>query len=345
MTLHFKFGGPIHYLGNRLTKLPNQNGKMMPDRLWFNKMLALLRACDRPIKRIIEPFSGSASFCLGMMEANMANEYIINDTNTALIEYLSCLKNNPSALVDSYSRLEYELKKNEGEKHFLLELIDTYNNMDFYNRGLMLPFIVNHLWSGLIVTDKNQNIVYIPPDDSDGILSNPILDSVIFEHEVKVANYQMNKYQVTLLNDDFECAILDINPNDFIMMNPPYPENMRNEESGMYVEIHQPGVLHEKIIHAIEFFNQENSYYAMTYGFYNPEYSHYIIQSDKLQRFLYLIGGSDCAFGESLDQLYISSNIHLNEGGLDTWVSAEELDLCCYDSKQDALDKYCTLLA
>jgi len=81
------YGGPLHYLGNRYLTLPDLTGHMSPNTSWLNEHLSVLLANNngQKYKKAIEPFAGSASWSMAAMEIDLAEEYIINDSNKILI--------------------------------------------------------------------------------------------------------------------------------------------------------------------------------------------------------------------------------------------------------------------
>ena len=64
-------------------------------------------------------------------------------------------------------------------------------------------------------------------------------------------------------------VLTEANPDDFIVLNPPYPENERSlvEQSGMYTELYSPEKLHENLLQVIDKMEEQGIPYYMTYAF------------------------------------------------------------------------------
>jgi len=311
-------GGPLHYMGNRNLTWPLQNGLMKVEKeLLRDYFTVILENCKcKKFKRSYEPFAGSSSWSQAAMELGLAEEYIINDSDEVLINTLRLIRDNPEAVKMRYISLVDEYYPSTFKKDFFLQIISSYNQAQSLNeKSLLLPFIVNHSWGGMIFHDDNGNIVFrdahIRGEISEGYLSKASLSVEDFVKEVdRVSNlFKINK--VVFNSGDFLHTLSDIQEGDFVAMNPPYPETMRarSEGAGMYTELYETDNLHKNIVSIIQKMESSNIEYYMTYGCHDPKLQKFIIKDEfnKLKHFFRIAGGEGNIFGEPLDQMYFYS--------------------------------------
>lgn len=96
----------------------------------------ILEYFPEEIDVMIEPFCGSASITLTMIENNWSvNKYIISDTNQHVVNLLETCKNNPDLLIENYEKFwnEFNLEKQDQQdqidwrKHVYKEKRNKFN--------------------------------------------------------------------------------------------------------------------------------------------------------------------------------------------------------------------------
>jgi hypothetical protein len=101
----------------------------------------------------------------------------------------------------------------------------------------------------------------------------------------------------------------------FIALNPPYPENERSatDKTGMYIELYSPEKLHENVVGIVKKMEDQGIHYYMTYGFYNPQFSQFVLvdNANKPRNYFRVLGYKNCAFGIGLDQMYFTSKFSI----------------------------------
>ena len=312
-------GGPLYYIGNRNLTWPMQNGLMVVEKeLLRDHFAVILENCKfKKFKRSYEPFAGSASWSLAAMELNLAEEYIINDSDEVLINTLRLIRDNPKEVKTRYISLVNEYYHSTFKKDFFLQIINSYNQAKSLNeKSLLLPFIVNHSWGGMIFHDNEGNVVYRDVNIRGKIVSEGCLDKASlsiedFSEEVDKAAHLLKINKVVFNSGDFLYTLSDIQAGDFVAMNPPYPETMRarSEGVGMYTELYEADTLYKNIVSIIQKMESSNVEYYMTYGCHDPKLQKFIIKDEfnKLKHFFRISGGEGNIFGTSLDQMYFSS--------------------------------------
>ncbi len=309
-------GGPLYYFGNRALTLPEDNGHMYPDFTWMKDSFAIIEKNrgTRPFNRCFEPFAGSASWSFTAMELGFSQEYFINDANETLIHFFKMARNNPNILKKEYALLSTIYSQSTEKVALYQQIIDQYNNSSDARKSLLLPFIINHAWGGMVFYNQKGALVYqkitIKNQEIAGCIKKPSLTNEEFNTELDRISRLLNENIVHFSSLDFQKSLIDIGEEDFVVLNPPYPENQRSieREIGLYVEIHSPEKLHRDLCDMIKTFELKGVTYLMSYGIYNPELSNYIIRAPDgtSTHYLRLIGKESSSFGELLDQIYFN---------------------------------------
>lgn len=317
------YGGPLHYLGNRFLSLPDVSGHMRPDNTWLNEhfSIILFNNGGKKYKHCIEPLSGSASWSLAAMEVGLADKYIINDSDNILINTLQLIRDNPALIKKEYASLVQQYNDSLSKEKFFLDTINNYNQAsDSEKKSSILPFIINHSWSGILFHDGDNNIIYregplFEGKNAERYLEEANLSPEMFIEEVDRISKLLNANQVVFKSGDFLPVISDMQPSDFIALNPPYPENERSltDKTGMYIELYSPQKLHENIVHVVDQMEARGIHYYMTYGFYNPQFSQFVLvdNANRPRNYFRVLGYENCAFGIGLDQMYFTSKFSI----------------------------------
>ena len=349
-TLHY--GGPLHYLGNRFLSLPNISGQMHPDNSWLNEQFSVIQFNHREkYKRCIEPFAGCASWSIAAMEIGFAERYVINDSDKVLIGTLKLIKDDSERIKKHYSLLESSFEKASFKKSHFLKILDTYNcATDMQERALLLPFIINHSWSGILFHNSNGDILYREdPVGCQRFLEKANLSIEEFNIEVDRVSWLFNENDVEFKSGDFLNVLTDMQSTDFIALNPPYPENERSvvNKTGMYTELYSPEKLHKNLQQLIENMEVQGIHYYLTYGFYNPSLSQFVFRDALMQPKNYFreLGFENCAFGIGLDQMYFTSEFSIPEHLNTTIISAPKVLNGSMLQPQTALREYYGLLS
>ena len=157
-----------------------------------------------------EPFVGGGALFFDLAPEKAC----INDFNSELINCYQQIKKNPQNLIELLTKhqennsKEYYLKLRSADRD---GRIDKMTNVE---RAARIMYMLRVDFNGLYrVNSKNQfNVPY-------GRYKNPkIVDMDLI---LAISNY-WNKNNVQILNCDFEDAIKDVKPGDFVYFDPPY---------------------------------------------------------------------------------------------------------------------------
>lgn len=347
-------GGPLHYFGNRSLSLPGFDGRMKVDPSWIEQGIEIIQANlhGMKFKRCFEPFAGSAAWSLSAMRNQLAQEYIINDCNQVLIGFFINVQKNPSLVKETYQDLVEKFDQASNKDSFFKQIMERYNFSTDFQRSLIMPFIINHSWGGMVFHDHVGRIIYREPvvngKKIPGFLDKATLSLSQFFEEIDEVSILFNINKVHFRCQDFEEVLQDVRADDFVNLNPPYPENERSisEQYGLYFEIYSRETLHQNICNALKRMHSLKVTYFMSYGLYSPEMQDFLVHdsSSKVHnRYLRLIGFDDCIFGRWLDQWYFSENIIIPDLLRSKVIPASQFAQCPALSPQEALSKYLDL--
>lgn len=343
-------GGPIQYLGCRNLTYPDFTGHMRSCNSWINKNFSLIVANTKGKKfgSWYEPFAGTASWTFNAMAVGLAEKYVINDCNIPLITTLKLLQKNPKAVKETYANLVKQFSTSSLPKDFFIETIEAYNKAQGDAKALLLPFIFNHVWGGIVFYNDDEDIIYREPTFDGktypGYIEKANLSVETFFDEVDRISKLLNNNQVIFQTKDFLESIKDAKAGDFVAMNPPYPSNERSssEKLSIYQELYGPRLLHDKLLGSVEQMEKQGIDYCLLYGRYEPNLNDFVLRdkANQPKNFFELVGYPQSIFGESLLQTYFSPNYTVPNGMHATFITAKEVLEDKMPTKQEALNRF-----
>lgn len=157
-----------------------------------------------------EPFVGGGALFFYLQPKNA----VINDVNSDLILSYKAIKNDLPNLI---KELEYHKNNNTKEYYLNLRSYDRDERIDLLSdtqKAARIMYMLRVCFNGMYrVNSKNQfNVPY-------GRYKNPkIVDKQLLQN---ISSY-LNSSNITILNKDFEIAIQECKPGDFVYFDPPY---------------------------------------------------------------------------------------------------------------------------
>lgn len=160
--------------------------------------------------RYFEPFVGGGALFFDLAP----KDAVINDFNAELINCYQQIKDNPQELIEilkvhqEYNSKEYYLDLRSADRD---ERIDMMSEVQ---RAARILYMLRVDFNGLYrVNSKNQfNVPY-------GRYKNP---KIVDENLVSAISTYLNNNQIEIKKGDFEKAVLDVQPRDFVYFDPPY---------------------------------------------------------------------------------------------------------------------------
>ena len=160
--------------------------------------------------RYFEPFVGGGALFFDLAP----KDAVINDFNAELINCYQQIKDNPQELIEI---LKVHQEYNSKEYYLDLRSVDRDERIDMMSevqRAARILYMLRVDFNGLYrVNSKNQfNVPY-------GRYKNP---KIVDENLVSDISTYMNNNQIEIKKGDFEKAVLDVQPGDFVYFDPPY---------------------------------------------------------------------------------------------------------------------------
>ena len=160
--------------------------------------------------RYFEPFVGGGALFFDLAP----KDAVINDFNAELINCYQQIKDNPQELIEilkvhqEYNSKEYYLDLRSADRD---ERIDTMSEVQ---RAARILYMLRVDFNGLYrVNSKNQfNVPY-------GRYKNP---KIVDDNLISAISTYLNNNQIEIKKGDFEKAVLDVQPGDFVYFDPPY---------------------------------------------------------------------------------------------------------------------------
>lgn len=175
------------------------------------QLLSVIRELmPKTYNRYFEPFVGGGALFFDLAP----KDAVINDFNAELINCYQQIKDNPQELIEilkvhqEYNSKEYYLDLRSSDRD---ERIDMMSEVQ---RAARILYMLRVDFNGLYrVNSKNQfNVPY-------GRYKNP---KIVDENLVSAISTYLNNNQIEIKKGDFEKAVLDVQPGDFVYFDPPY---------------------------------------------------------------------------------------------------------------------------
>ncbi|MBC1885773.1 DNA adenine methylase [Listeria seeligeri] len=191
----------------------------------------MLLTFDKKKSVYVEPFLGSGTVVLNVLNQNMYKKYYVNDINPNLIDFYRILKSEKEKLFDIILDIckKYNELENISEKEiYYYEMRKKYNEgrIKIHKRAAVFWFLMKSGFNGVYrVNSKNK--FNVPFGKKEKIMFDIDNAKIISELIQKVEFFNLDYYSF------LEIVSNEINANDaFIYFDPPYlPENnlVRNQ--------------------------------------------------------------------------------------------------------------------
>jgi DNA adenine methylase len=165
-------------------------------------------------RRLVEPFLGGASVFLG----TGFEEYLLNDSNTHLIELYRAVAERPVEFISLASTLFVE--HNRSSERYTHLRTQFNSEKDELNRAALFLYLNRHGFNGLCRYNKQGkfNVPYGHPVRPPGLPREQIL------------NFCEKATRATFTSDDFAVTMRKATPGDVVYCDPPYvnPDGARS---------------------------------------------------------------------------------------------------------------------
>lgn len=202
------------------------------------------------IRRLIEPFAGSAAITLAAAEKQMADSYVINDANAALIALWREIIEHPEKLSERYARV-WQRQHDSGDA------IGWFNQVraDFNRNGRPEHFLFLLARCVKASVRYNRNGEFNQSADKRRHGTQP---ATMREHLIG-ASYLL-RGRAVCEQRDYRDVLAGATPRDLVYMDPPYQGVSRQRDSRYLL-----GVNFDEFVAALADLNARNISYIVSY--------------------------------------------------------------------------------
>ncbi|WP_298277862.1 DNA adenine methylase [Ferroplasma sp.] len=168
----------------------------------------LLKNIPNKFNTYYEPFIGGAALLISLYSLNKINNAVISDTNRDLYNLYRTIREEPQELIDELNNLKF---KNSSDDYYKARLLFN-STEDSVRRSAILIYLNRHGYNGLYRVNSNNkfNVPF-------GKYSNPGMPSP--GNIMALSNILQS---CTVMNSDFEAAVMNAVRGDFVYFDPPY---------------------------------------------------------------------------------------------------------------------------
>lgn len=198
---------------------------MEPIMRWAGGKRQLIPALERYIDRNVfangnhryfEPFIGGGALCFYLEPSRS----VINDYNPELINVYEVIRDTPQDLIELLRIHQTNFSHDYYIQIRSMDRCSSFLDLPAVERAARIIFLNRTCYNGLYRVN-NKGFFNVPI----GKKKNP---DIIMEDKILAMNRYFNENEVVMRKGDFETAVEDAQPGDFVYFDPPYDY----EESG-----------------------------------------------------------------------------------------------------------------
>lgn len=300
---------PVQYFGNRFGQIDE-----------FKSLIIKAREKrSKPYKCCYDLFAGSASLTLSFLEhEDFAEEFVINDIFAPIVLFWKQLQINPRVVVDTYDQLlkgYLDCNSIESRQGFFQTTQEKLNlnsidiNYGTPEQAAIVAFVINHAQHGIpIITGKGSgqklNCQLIETVVGKLPIDEQFADVVWKFHNI------LKNIKIHFFSKPFSEILDKITSDDFVMLDPPYPDMPDAEQSPdnhIYQRTEPKSELQIQLNKTLKSLKNKGTDFFMFYGVLGME-NLYPIKWRK-GHVLHLAGNENGPFKRYVEHLYLSPNL------------------------------------
>jgi len=171
-------------------------------------MPALKEFIPKKFTNYYEPFVGGGAVFFELQP----KKAVINDFNEELINVYQTIKKNPEGLI-----LDLKSHKNESDYFYNLRALDrdqNFKNLSDVKKASRIIFLNKTCYNGLYRVNSSGEF-----NSPFGRYKNP---NIVNETTIRAVSKYLNNNDITIVNGDFEAALIGIKKGAFVYFDPPY---------------------------------------------------------------------------------------------------------------------------
>ena len=212
----------------------------------------ILRYMPRRFERLVEPFAGMAAITIAASRQERAARYIVNDLNEPLVGVLRAAIENPTELVEGYSKVWNEQFSYEyGNVEHYYKVRDDFNNGDRSPANML--YLLARCVKGSVRYGSNGLFNQSPDKRRNGTLPKTL------KQNVHAISYYL-KGHTEFFSRDYREILEMTHPGDIVYMDPPY-QGVSNVRDSRYFS----GIVFEEFVEAIDRLNRRGIDFLISY--------------------------------------------------------------------------------
>ena len=192
----------------------------------------ILRFVPSNFNRLVEPFAGMAAITIAVAKQNRADNYLVNDLNSPLVEILKSAIETPNELISQYSKVwnEQFSYPNGSVEHF-------YKVREDFNNGQQTPanmlYLLARCVKGSVRYGNNGQFNQSPDKRRNGTSPKTLKSNVM------AISYYL-KGRTRFMSKDYREVLDEARVGDVVYMDPPYQgvSNVRDSRYYSGIEFH-----------------------------------------------------------------------------------------------------------
>jgi DNA adenine methylase len=208
----------------------------------------ILEFIPSSFSRLIEPFAGSAAITIACASNNKAQNFLINDLNTPLIELLKLAVEDPEYVIRNYKDIWMEQQGNSVEHYYKIR--------EKFNLGkdpVCFLYLLARCVKGSVRYNAEGLFNQSPDKRRKGTTPAQMEKNI---HEIS----SLLKGKITCCSLDYKEVLSTASSGDIIYMDPPY-QGVCGERDSRYFS----GIEHEEFIKEIEKLIKKNISFIVSY--------------------------------------------------------------------------------
>ena len=169
-----------------------------------------------------EPFLGGGALLFNIQP----KKAVINDFNEELINVYKVIKDKPEELI-----ADLETHKNESDYFYNIRALDRekdFNELSDIKKASRVIYLNKTCYNGLYRVNNSGEF-----NSPFGRYKNPNIRN---ETTIRAVSKYLNNNEITILNDDFEDVLKDINKGAFVYFDPPYDPVSQSSNFTGYIQ-------------------------------------------------------------------------------------------------------------
>jgi DNA adenine methylase len=208
----------------------------------------ILAYCPRNVRRLVEPFAGSAAVSLAAAFRRQADSFWLNDAHAPLIRLWREILKRPEALADAYFHLWEEQQGRERE--FFDEIRERFNR--FHGSPEFL-YLLARCVKAAIRYNSTGEFNNTPDNRRLGARPTEMRRRILGASELLRGRTRLTAY-------DYKRVLAACETGDLIYMDPPY-QGVCGDRDQRYA----PKMMHDEFCHELESLNRRDLMYVVSY--------------------------------------------------------------------------------